>query len=89
VVVERVRIDDSAMSFADLSLVLPFATRVHSLNGVVVGLGSDPAARATMKLDGRVDEFGSLKVDGALSAFRPKGSSPTSPYSSATFRCPP
>jgi Domain of Unknown Function (DUF748) len=72
VVVERVRIDESSMSFADLSLVLPFATRVHSLNGVVVGLGSDPAARATMKLDGRVDEFGSLKVDGALSAFRPK-----------------
>jgi hypothetical protein len=72
VIVERVRIDNSSMSFADLSLVLPFAARVHSLNGVVVGLGSDAATRATVKLDGRVDEFGSLKVDGALSAFRPK-----------------
>ena len=72
VIVERVRIDDSAVSFADLSLVLPFATRVHSLNGVVVGVGSDPATRATMKLEGRVDEFGSLKVDGALSALQPK-----------------
>jgi hypothetical protein len=72
VVVERVRIDDSAMNFSDLSLVLPFATRVHGLAGVVAGLGSDPASRATVKLDGRVDEFGSLKVEGALSSFHPK-----------------
>ena len=72
VVVERVRLDESSMSFADLSLVLPFATRVHGLNGVVVGLGSDPGARASLKLDGRVDEFGLVKVDGALNAFRPK-----------------
>ena len=72
VVVERVRIDDGSMSYADLSLVLPFATRVHGLQGVVAGLGSDPGSRATVKLDGRVDEFGQLKVDGALSAFRPK-----------------
>jgi hypothetical protein len=72
VVVERVRVDQSAMSFADLSLVLPFAARVHTLNGVVAGLGSDPETRATAKLDGRVDEFGLVKVDGALSAFHPK-----------------
>jgi uncharacterized protein involved in outer membrane biogenesis len=72
VVIERVRVDDGSMSFADLSLVLPFATRVHALNGVIVGLGSDPGARATVKLDGRVDEFGSVKVEGALSAYQPK-----------------
>ncbi|HEU4371836.1 MAG TPA: DUF748 domain-containing protein [Methylomirabilota bacterium] len=72
VVVERVRIDDSSMNFADLSLVLPFATRVHALSGVVVGLGSDPASRATMKLDGRVDEFGLVTVNGALNSFQPK-----------------
>jgi uncharacterized protein involved in outer membrane biogenesis len=72
VVVERVRLEDGSLSFADLSLVLPFATRVHGLNGVVVGLGSDPASRATVKLDGRVDEFGQMKVDGALVAFQPK-----------------
>jgi uncharacterized protein involved in outer membrane biogenesis len=70
--IERVRLDDSSMDFADLSLVLPFATRVHALNGVVVGVGSDPASRATVKLEGRVDEFGSMKVDGALEPFQPK-----------------
>jgi uncharacterized protein DUF748 len=72
VTVGRVRLDESAMHFADLSLVLPFAARVHSLTGVVAGLGSDPQSRAAVKLDGRVDEFGLLKVDGALSAFQPK-----------------
>src|SRR5215510_14651539 len=60
------------MNFADLSLVLPFATRVHALNGVIAGLGSDPDRRATVKLDGQVDEFGLVKVDGAISALQPK-----------------
>jgi hypothetical protein len=70
--IERVRLDQSSMDFADLSLVLPFATRMHGLTGVVVGVGSDPSTRATVKLDGRVDEFGLVKVDGALSPFQPK-----------------
>jgi len=70
--VRRVRLDESAMNFADLSLVLPFATRVHALNGVVAGLSSAADSRAAVKLEGRVDEFGSMKVDGALSAFQPK-----------------
>jgi hypothetical protein len=70
--IERVRLDDSSMDFADLSLVLPFATRVHELKGVVVGVGSDSATRATVKLDGRVDEFGQVKVEGTLDPFQPK-----------------
>jgi hypothetical protein len=96
VVVERLRLDQASADFADLSLVLPFATRVHSLSGVVVGLGSDVESRASVKLDGRVDEFGLVKVDGSLSPFHPKvftdlsvifrnvPLSPLTPYS-ATF----
>jgi hypothetical protein len=72
VTVRRVRLDNSSMDYADLSLVLPFATRIHALNGVVAGLGSDANSRATVKLDGRVDQFGLVKVDGALSALQPK-----------------
>jgi Domain of Unknown Function (DUF748) len=70
--VRRLRLDNSSMNYADLSLVLPFATRIHALNGVVAGLGSDANSRATVKLDGQVDEFGSVKVEGALSALQPK-----------------
>ena len=72
VVIGRVRLDAGSMHFADLSLVLPFETRIQSLNGVVAGLGSDPDRRATVKLDGKVGEFGSLDVEGALSTFQPK-----------------
>jgi uncharacterized protein involved in outer membrane biogenesis len=72
VAVGRVRVDAASMHFADLSLVLPFETRMYSLNGVVAGLGSDPERHATVKLDGRVDEFGSVKIEGALSALQPK-----------------
>jgi uncharacterized protein DUF748 len=72
VAIGRVRMEESSMNFADLSLVLPFATRVHTLSGVVAGLASDPQSRATVRLDGQVDEFGSLKVEGALSASQPK-----------------
>jgi uncharacterized protein involved in outer membrane biogenesis len=94
--IERVRLQESAIDFTDLSLVLPFAARVHALEGVVAGVGSDPGSRATVKLDGRVDEFGQLKVDGAVSPFQPKvftdlavifrnvPMSPLTPYS-ATF----
>src|SRR4029453_19508655 len=57
VTIDRVRLDNSSMNFADLSLVLPFATRVHALNGVVAGLGSDPDRRATVKREGQVAEF--------------------------------
>jgi uncharacterized protein DUF748 len=72
VTIDRVRVDNSSMNFSDLSLVLPFSTRVHALNGVVGGLGSEPDRRATVRLDGQVDEFGLVKVDGALSARQPK-----------------
>jgi hypothetical protein len=96
VTIARVRVDNSSMNFSDLSLVLPFATRIHALNGVVAGLGCDPDRRATVKLDGQVDEFGLVKVEGAMSALQPKTftdisvvfrnvpMSPLSPYS-ATF----
>ena len=72
VTIDRVRVDNSSMNFSDLRLVLPFATRVHALNGVVAGLGFDPDRRATVKLDGRVEEYGLVKVDGALSPLQPK-----------------
>jgi uncharacterized protein involved in outer membrane biogenesis len=72
VAIERLRVEDGSLSFADLSLVLPFAARVHGLNGVVVGVGTDPGSRSSVKLDGRVDEFGQVKVEGALSAIQPK-----------------
>ena len=70
--VERVRVENGTVDFADMSLVLPFAARVREFSGVVTGISSDPASRAKMKLEGRVDPTGSARLDGALSPFAPK-----------------
>ncbi|MGA8007105.1 MAG: DUF748 domain-containing protein, partial [Burkholderiales bacterium] len=70
--VDRVRVESGTVDFADLSLVLPFAARIREFSGVVTGISSDPASRAQMKLEGRVDQTGLARLDGALSPFAPK-----------------
>lgn len=94
--VERVRIDKGQMDFSDMSLVLPFATHIHDLDGAAASISLAPKDRATLKFAGRVDEYGGVKVDGTLSpmqikdfsnidvVFRNIAMSSLSPYS-ATF----
>jgi uncharacterized protein involved in outer membrane biogenesis len=96
VTVERVRVDKGTVDFADLSLVLPFKTRVHRFAGSISGISTDPKRRATLKLAGQVDRYGEAKVDGSLLtadptrftdikvAFRNVSMTSLSPYS-ATF----
>lgn len=96
VTVDRVRMENGTVDFSDLSLALPFAARVREVGGVVAGISSDPASRAEVKLEGRVEEHGLARVDGTLSPFAPKRfmdlraefrnveMTPLSPYS-ATF----
>lgn len=66
VAVERLRLRRAEVDFADLSLALPFAARVHDLNGDVVGLANRPDAVARLELEGRVDEFGLARASGQL-----------------------
>lgn len=70
VAVERLRIVDASAEFADLSLRPQFGTRMRELGGVVTGLSTDPAASAQVELDGKVDDFGSARIRGALQPFR-------------------
>lgn len=96
IAIERIRIERGDVDFSDLSLVLPFAARITNLGGSIGGISSKPTSRATIKLEGRVDEYGSVQVDGGLSPFAPKRytdirtrfrnieMSPLSPYT-ATF----
>ena len=69
--VERVRLDKSAVDFTDLSLVLPFAAKIHDFEGDVLGLSTDHASRAVTRMEGRVDEFGLARVDGSLATYDP------------------
>ncbi len=70
--VERVRLENGTVDFADQSLALPFAAHVRELGGVIAGISSDPASRAELDLEGRVDEQGLARAKGALSPFAPK-----------------
>jgi hypothetical protein len=72
VAVDRVRLENGVVDFADFSLVLPFATRIHQCRGSVNSISNEPASRTTLKFDGRVGEFGQAKASGSLMPFEPK-----------------
>ncbi|MDD5203909.1 MAG: DUF748 domain-containing protein, partial [Desulfobacterales bacterium] len=70
--VRRVLISGGRVDFADLSLPIPFGTRIHELKGSLAGISSTRNGRAQVKLDGRVDDYGTAKVDGELNTSDPK-----------------
>jgi hypothetical protein len=72
VTIARIRISKGALEFADLSLRPQFGTRMHDLKGVITGLGTDPARSAKVQLDANVDKYGSAKIRGEISVFRPE-----------------
>jgi uncharacterized protein involved in outer membrane biogenesis len=94
--IDRVRVESGLVDFADFSVILPFATQVTDFKGSVTGISSEATSRASLKFDGRVDEYGLATVEGSLSPFMPKTFTdisvlfrnvemkPLSPYS-ATF----
>ncbi len=68
--IERLRIVGANMEFADLSLPQQFGTRMHDLSGVVTGLATNPAKIALVELDGKVDDYGSVRVRGSVRPFQ-------------------
>ncbi|RLJ64990.1 DUF748 domain-containing protein [Sulfurisoma sediminicola] len=69
--IERLRVTDGEMDFADHSLVLPFATRIVKLNGAINGLSSRPGAPGQVEIDGQVDDYGLARVVGQINVFKP------------------
>jgi Domain of Unknown Function (DUF748) len=96
VAVDRVRVENAIVDFADLSLILPFATQIRDFNGAATGISSKLKTRTSLNFEGQVGEFGQASVHGSLLPFDPKGftditvafrnvaMTPLSPYS-ATF----
>jgi hypothetical protein len=70
--VHRILVSDGRVDFADLSLPTPFGAKIHELKGVVAGISSARDARAQVELDGRVDEYGTAKINGELNTADPK-----------------
>jgi hypothetical protein len=64
--VDRLRIDKGIVDFSDLSLIIPFAMRIHNFDGAAMGISTAPSSRTTLKFEGRVDDYGQINVDGSL-----------------------
>jgi hypothetical protein len=70
--IERIRIDRGALDFADLTLNPQFEALIRELKGSVAGLANTEDARAHIELEGRVDEFGSAKIEGQIRPLNPR-----------------
>lgn len=71
VAIGRIRIDGGLVDFSDLSLPLPFATRVHSVTGEITALAPDNATGSKVQIEGTVGEHGFAKAAGFINAFDP------------------
>ena len=71
--IARVKIDDGNMDFADLSLRPQFGSRIHDLEGVVIGISTASDSRAQVEFEGAVDEYGQTKIAGEINVMDPKG----------------
>lgn len=69
--IRRVRLQNAKLDFTDLSLRPQFAAKMYELNGVVNALSSSRTSRSQVELDGRVDEFGLVRIRGELNPFAP------------------
>lgn len=67
--VERVKIDNGDLEFADLSIKPQFGTYINTLSGVINGLSTNPDTTAQVELDGKVDEYGSASIRGSIQPF--------------------
>jgi hypothetical protein len=61
-----VRVIDGSVNYADFWIKPNFAVGIQSLNGTIDGLSSDPKSRAKVKLEGKVDRYAPVSINGQL-----------------------
>ena len=67
----KVVVADSKLDFEDLSLILPFGTKIQKLNATVSGLSSKPGTRGQVYLSGTVNKDGNAKGEGTVNFLDP------------------
>ncbi|MGB4812233.1 MAG: DUF748 domain-containing protein [Methylophilaceae bacterium] len=70
VTIETVRINNAGLEFADLSLTPQFGTQIHTLNGVVNSVSTNPNTTAQVELEGKVDDYGAARIQGTVKPFK-------------------
>ena len=71
--IDRITVDNGELYFADLSLALPFGTRIHHFKGHFNGIANQPGNVAQLELDGQVDDYGLARAVGQIDLFNPTG----------------
>ena len=71
VTVGRVVVANAAADFADFSLPLPFVVKIAELNGELSTIATASAEPSTASLEGKVDEFGLVRVTGHVTPVDP------------------
>ena len=71
VAIDRLRITNSQLEFADNSLAMPFGTHINNLRGSLDGLGTARGAPGQIELDGEVDDYGLVRATGEIDLFKP------------------
>ena len=64
--IRSIAIRNATAEFTDESLILPFDTKIHSINGSIKDLSTKAAAAARLNLEGRIADTGYFKSDGTL-----------------------
>jgi hypothetical protein len=72
ITIERIRLRRGVLDYADLSLVLPFSTRITRINGTILDISNARDARTQVQANGQIEPFGSASVNGSLTPFDPK-----------------
>ena len=71
VTIGRVVVSDAAADFADLSLPLPFRAQIAALNGEISTIATTSSEPSTVKMEGKVDEFGQVQIGGTVTPLDP------------------
>jgi hypothetical protein len=61
-----VRFVNATLDYTDLWIKPSFAVALQSLNGTIAGLSSDPATRAKVELDGKIDKYAPARIAGEM-----------------------
>ncbi len=71
ITVGRVVVSNAAADFTDLSLPLPFDAKIAELSGELSTIATSSAEPSTVSLEGKVDEFGLVRVTGYATPVNP------------------
>jgi hypothetical protein len=64
IAVDAINIQNGSANYADLWIQPHFGIGIQALNGSVLGLSSDPQARAKVDLNGKVDRYAPIRIWG-------------------------